>query len=45
MSALVDINNKTFGRLSVLGLSSIRNRSGRAMWWCICECGTLQRLS
>ena len=42
MGRLVDLTNKTFGRLTVL--HKAESVSGRTMWLCRCECGILRLL-
>ena len=39
MSERKDLTNKKFGRLKALNLCNYRNKYGRAMWHCICDCG------
>lgn len=38
MSRIRDLSGKRYGRLSVLGISSITPSSG-AIWKCVCDCG------
>ena len=34
-----DLAGKKFGRLTVIGLSQSKDKSGRSLWDCVCECG------
>src|SRR5947208_3405907 len=38
MSAAVDLTNQTFGRLTAIEIVG-RNKHGRPLWKCVCECG------
>lgn len=38
MRKIIDLTNKTFGKLTVVGISSERKR-GRISWDCLCSCG------
>ena len=42
MGRLVDLTNKTFGRLTVL--HKAESVSGRTMWLCRCECGNIKAI-
>ena len=40
MTAVNDLIGRRFGRLLVIGRAS-NNKRGRAMWLCMCDCGTI----
>lgn len=40
MPALIDLTGRTFGQLTVVGLSERRKYRGQFYWDCMCTCGT-----
>jgi len=34
-----DLTGRKIGKLTVIGISEIRNKHNRIMWDCICDCG------
>lgn len=39
MTTRQDLTGQRFGRLTVISLDPIRSKSGRARWFCKCDCG------
>lgn len=39
MGRLIDLAGQRFGKLEVISLHPERNRQGKAMWHCRCDCG------
>ena len=37
----IDLTNKHFGKLTVLGATDMRSSSGNQIWKCLCECGNI----
>lgn len=44
MAKIKDLTGEHFGRLTVVGLSH-RDRWGKTVWTCLCECGTTTKVS
>ena len=40
MVARIDITGQKSGRLTAVKVSTVRHKTGRLMWECLCECGT-----
>ncbi len=38
MSTLIDLTNKRFSRLTAMSRGP-NDKSGKARWWCLCDCG------
>ena len=41
MSKMIDLTGQRFGRLTVLGYSGHKDKDGRLLWTCKCDCGNI----
>jgi len=45
MGAFIDLSGRKFGRLSVIEQAANHPTSGRVMWTCSCDCGTVKNIT